>query len=104
MSRSLAMHPVESCYVEWQPVLRMDGKPGRRLEALVIPFCPLYECIACGRRGGSLHVQYRSMQDRWLCMGCWNRLRPIERAQKAIDELGYLQRKLIRTRHVNQHG
>lgn len=103
MGRYFAMNPLVTHRSEWVPKVKKNGKPGLRMEYLFFPFCPLYECAVCPRRGSARRIQYRSGLGKFLCMSCWNRLRPIERAQRAVDELGYLQRKLLRTRHVNEH-
>jgi hypothetical protein len=99
-----ATTPVSTYFMEYRCRLKKNGRPGKLIDAEPVYFCPLYDCQACLKRGGGRHIQYRAMLDKHLCMGCWNRLRVIERAQKAVDELGYLQRKLLRTRYVNQHG
>jgi hypothetical protein len=99
-----ATTPVESYYIEYRCRLKKNGKPGKLIDTCPVYFCPLYECAVCGDTGSGRRIQYRSLLDQKLCMGCWNRLRVVERAQKAVDELGYLQRKLLRTKYVDQHG
>lgn len=101
MTMCAVMTPVESHYVEYRCRMKKNGKVGRLIDAFPVSYCPLYECQACARRGGGRHIQYRSLLMQTLCMACWNRLRPIERDQAAIDELGRLQRKLLRTRYVD---
>lgn len=103
MSRYPVTTPVSTFLVEYRRRPKKNGKPGKLIDAFPVYYCPLYQCDSCPRRGGGHQIQYRSLLGRTLCMACWNRLRVIERDQTAIDELGRLQRKLMRTRHVDQH-
>lgn len=95
--------PRETYYGEYRLRPKKDGTLGRRIDYHSVPYCPLYECVACHVRSGGHRIQYRSMLAKVLCMGCWNRLRPIEKAQDELNELGYLTRKLQRTKHVDEH-
>jgi hypothetical protein len=93
--------PREHFYVEWRLRPKKDGTPGKRVDTATVQYCPIYECDCCKARSGGHRIQYRSLLARVLCMPCWNRLRVIEREQRALDELGRLQRKLARMKHGN---
>jgi hypothetical protein len=95
--------PKETYYGEYRLRRKKDGTLGRRLDWVPVPYCPLYECLACHDRSGGHRIQYRPMLAQVLCMSCWNRLRVIQRDQDRLDELGYLTRKLLRTKHVDEY-
>jgi len=103
MSSWHANNPVVKSIHEYVLRPKKDGTLGRRVDSQFTYYCPLYVCQACSRYGSGRQVQYRSMMDRTLCMGCWNRLKPVERRQRQLDEIGLLQRKLMRTKHANEH-
>lgn len=58
-----------------------------------VPYTVLVQCQSCGRIGPPKRVQYRSLLDLVLCMGCWNRIRAIK---KRRDEIAALTKELRR--------
>lgn len=92
----------------WEIIPRADGKPGKRTRLCHAWYTPLRACQLCGLLGTPKRVQYRSRCHAItdgravLCMGCWNRIRPLAALQSAIGELQSLQRKLLR--EARNHG
>lgn len=102
---------------------RKDGAPGKRV-GMRFDWCTkTHACESCGRIGSPRYVQERSdcwMGDwrdirhmrfsdfwltlpvcQWLCMGCWNRVRPFFYRLHELAELRTLARRL---RYAKQHG
>lgn len=90
----------------WEPRIRKDGKPGA-LVSHSLWFTPLRTCVRCGKVGVPKKVQYRSMCHQvgfsgMLCMGCWNVIRPIVKAQTESNFLSWAIGKI--QREVRKHG
>lgn len=90
---------------EWYRYPRKDGKPGAWRYRPGPWYTPVLQCDLCGRMGTHRTVQTRwdcrPMNDfRWrvwtLCLGCWNRVRPLWAAYRKIEALRKLARKLRR--------
>jgi hypothetical protein len=59
--------------------VKKDGKFGNRLYP--VSYTRLNNCERCYRLGSNRFVQYRSHLAKWLCMGCWNKLRGLKSAE-----------------------
>ena len=63
------------------------------------PVTTLRECEVCGKRSTPKKVQYRyTLGFDYLCMGCWNKLRPLEARINEHREVNTLINKLNRER------
>lgn len=97
----------------WVPIPRKDGTPGKRLQTIPTPICPVACCERCGRFGSTVWVRgwwQRSCRAKehardhspepTLCMGCMNVMRPIWAREAIVAEnkvmLGRIQREVQR--------
>jgi hypothetical protein len=97
---------------EWRSVLKKNGKPGLRVEMVPIDCTVIYYCDVCGKVGPKKKVQqrndvwgwnfdgpkdYKTQSKSMLCMGCWNKIRPLCVKQRKCDEMRTFINKLQRT-------
>lgn len=93
--------------IEWERYRRKDGTPGRLIEG-VTHYSPLFVCELCEKLGPKKKIQYRNdcylyeHRDRYrsgtplLCMGCWNKIRPLVKRIREAQENDKLIRKMKR--------
>jgi hypothetical protein len=84
---------------------RKDGKPGKRFAPIFYHYSVIDRCDHCGRVSSADWVKrwhYRLWRkdhaepDPTLCLGCFNRIRPLWRAEIEAWEMEALVRKLKR--------
>lgn len=81
-----------SCY---EPVLKKNGQPGIRTCLKLRLFTPLLKCELCKKISTPKKIQSRYVIGYdYLCMGCWNKCRPIENKQNELDVLKKMRNKL----------
>lgn len=73
-----------------------NGKFGKRIVELC--YSKLQFCDFCKKHGGPKKIQYRPHEHRTLCMSCWNKLRPIQKALNETEATKSLIRKLDKER------
>lgn len=93
-----------------------SGKMGKRYECLAVRrFCPLERCEKCNRIGSPAWVRRWWMRpyereidspEPVLCMGCMNRLRPMWRAARTVEEnfrlINRIKREITRVNSTNR--
>lgn len=94
--------------VWFEPRILKSGRAGKSGTWQYAWVSPLRWCELCGRFGTARTVRQRDdLYDGWLmelrkwqpltlCTGCWNRLRPIFRNLRELDELRVIARRLAR--------
>lgn len=98
------LSPVESLHsgfiMGYKPRLLKDGRPStKRFDSYFRYYTPLYICEICKKMSTPKHVNYKyRLGYDYLCMSCWNKLRPIEKKQEEVKEVKKLINKLKRTK------
>jgi len=81
-------------WVNHNKVCKTSLKLARYIEN---PVSPVKQCGRCGVWGSTKKVQDRWLLDtRCICMSCWNKVRPILKAEENLEECKKLANKLIR--------
>lgn len=97
---------------EWDLIPLKNGKPGRRVHSVPVYYTPINCCDVCGTLVPPKKVcdrsgvwgwnfdgpkDYKSKSKSMLCMGCWNKIRPLHKKAIEVDELRTLINRLNRT-------
>ena len=107
--------------IEYFLIPRKDGTPGQRVGMRFADYTRVHACESCGRLGSPRYVQQRSdcwwgnWRDlrhmrysdywirlpvcQWLCMACWNKIRPFFYRLRELGELRTLSRRLRYAKH-----
>lgn len=96
-------------YWEHGPRILKNGKFSKRWYSIPIYYTPLQNCELCGKLGTPRKVCYRNSAYGWvgnegyeplekntLCLGCWNKVRPIVEKQKELAANKKLLNKLLK--------
>jgi hypothetical protein len=81
--------------------LTKAGTLRRNVYPHLAPYTPLYDCERCAVRSVPRRVQYRPELSLTLCMSCWNKLAPLQRALDEVHALRKLCRKIEREAKIH---
>jgi len=78
-------------------ILKSGKKSIRFFDTTYTEATPLFQCDFCKKISTPKKVQYKyTLEFSYLCCGCWNKLRVIEKKQNQIEEIMKITRKLRR--------
>lgn len=96
---------MQSLTIEYFRLRRKDGSLGLRTGQRLWRYCVCRQCEHCGRVSSADWVKtwwYRprgcndTAPEPTLCLGCFNKIRPLWRVQREAAEIASLSRKLKR--------